>query len=127
MSAAAELYDLFNSKTLATHLGRQGAEWKFIPKRVPWFRGFWERLIGLTKTSLKKVLGRAHVTLATLETMVVEIEAVLNDRPLTYLSDDLQDLQHSHPHTCYTAEESPGYLMYKCPMYRMEIMVTPLM
>ena len=63
MSAAAELYDLFNSKTLATHLGQQGVEWKFIPKRAPWFGGFWERLIGLTKTSLKKVLGRAHVLL----------------------------------------------------------------
>ena len=97
MSAATELYDLFNSKTLATHLGRQGVEWKFIPKRAPWFGGFWERLIGLTKTCLKKVLGRAHVTLATLETMVVEIEAVLNDRPLTYLSDDIQDLQPLTP------------------------------
>ena len=53
-------------------------------QRGPVVQGFWERLIGLTKTWLKKVLGRAHVMLATLETMVVEIEAVLNDRPLTY-------------------------------------------
>ena len=91
MSAATELYNLFNSKTLATSLERQGVEWKFIPKKAPWFVGFCERSVGLTKNCLKKVLGRAHISLTTLETMVVEIEAVLNDRPLTYLSDDPLD------------------------------------
>jgi hypothetical protein len=45
---------------------------------APWFGGFWERLIGLTKTALKKVLGRASVNLVTLQTLVVEIEAILN-------------------------------------------------
>ena len=91
VSAATELHNLFTSKTLATSLERQGVEWKFIPKKAPWFGDFWERLIALTKNCLKKVLGRTHITLATLQTMVVEIEAVLNDRPLTYISEDSQD------------------------------------
>ena len=68
-----------------------GVEWRFIPKRAPWYGGFWERLIGLTKMSLKKILGRAFVTLPMLQTLIVEIEAVLNDRPLTYVSSDLGD------------------------------------
>ena len=42
------------------------------------------RLIGLTKTALPKVLGKAFVTLPVLQTLIVEIEAVLNDRPLMY-------------------------------------------
>ena len=91
VSAATELHNLFTSKTLATSLERQGVEWKFIPKKAPWFGGFWERLIALIKNCLKKVLGRTHITLATLQTMVVEIEAVLNDTPLTYISEDSQD------------------------------------
>ena len=57
----------------------------------PWYGGFWERLIGLTKTVLKKVLGRSFITFEALQTLAVEIEAVLNDRPLTYLSADMND------------------------------------
>ena len=52
-----------------------------------------------TKTSLRKVLGRASVDLVTLQTIVTEIEAILNDRPLTYVSpsiDDFDPLTPSH-------------------------------
>ena len=28
-----------------------GIDWQFIPKRAPWYGGWWERLIGLTKTA----------------------------------------------------------------------------
>ena len=66
-------------------------EWSFIPKRAPWFGGFWERMIGLTKTNMKKVLGRAFVSLDELNTIVAEIESTLNDRPITYLSADSDD------------------------------------
>ena len=45
----------------------------------------------MVKTSLKKVLGRAFITLTALQTTVVEVEAVLNDRPLTYLSSTTED------------------------------------
>lgn len=70
---------------------------KFIPKRAPWFGGFWERLIGLTKLSLKKILGRTFVTLPVLQTLIIEVEAMLNNRPLTYLSSDVTDPQPLTP------------------------------
>ena len=41
--------------------------------------------------ALKKVLGKAFVSLPMLQTLIVEIEAYLNDRPLTYVSSDLSD------------------------------------
>ena len=62
---------------------------------------WWERLIGLTKSTLKKVLGRARISLTTLQTLVVQVEAVLNDRPLTYVSSDIAD--SSLP--CMTVDE----------------------
>ena len=60
------------------------------------FGGFWERFIGLMKASLEKVLGRPHISLSTLQTLIVEIKAVLNDHPLTYTPSDIDGAQ---PHT----------------------------
>ena len=91
MSAADELKRLFESDTLHEDLSKRGVEWRFIPCRAPWYGGYWERLIGLTKRALKKTLGRAHVTLSSLQTLVVEIEAHLNNRPLTYVTSDLDE------------------------------------
>jgi len=102
LSAAEELKEMLSSEELVTSIGRYGVTWKFIPKRAPWYGGYWERLVGLTKAALKTVLGRAHISLPMLQTLVVEVEATLNDRPLTYLSDDPRDLE---PLT-------PSYLLY---------------
>ena len=70
LAAADELQRLLQSDHLTELLGRQGVLWHFIPKRAPWYGGWWERLIGLTKISLKKVLGRSRVTLPVLQTLV---------------------------------------------------------
>ena len=97
LAAAEELKTLFASTELSETLARKGTQWKFIPKRAPWFGGFWERLVGLTKSALKKTLGRAHITLDGLQTIIVEIEARLNDRPLTYTSPDVDDPEPISP------------------------------
>jgi len=47
--------------------------------------------------ALKKVLGRSRVTLTALQTLVTEVEAILNDRPITYVSSELDDLQPLTP------------------------------
>jgi len=78
-SAAEELTRLFTLEEFSTVLDREGTKWKFIPKKAPWF---WERLIGLTKMAIKKTLGRAHTDLVTLQTVVSEVEAMLNDHLL---------------------------------------------
>ncbi|XP_065916009.1 uncharacterized protein [Dysidea avara] len=106
LAAAEELKSLLSSEELAESLSRRGVDWRFIPKRAPWFGGFWERLIGLTKSVLKKILGRSHVTLDSLQTIVVEVEAVLNNRPLTHVSADVNDID---PIT-------PSHLLYGRPI-----------
>ena len=60
--------------------------WKFILERSPWWGGFYERLISIVKSSLKKVLWKAYLSYLELYTVLTEIENVLNSRPLTYLS-----------------------------------------
>ncbi|XP_071177522.1 uncharacterized protein [Mytilus edulis] len=73
---AKEFEMLTKSTTIQEQLNIYGTQWKFIPKRAPWYGGWWERLIGLTKNCIKKVLGRALVTFRVLETIVIEIEAI---------------------------------------------------
>ncbi|XP_074645866.1 uncharacterized protein LOC141902126 [Tubulanus polymorphus] len=53
--------------------------------------GYWERLVGIVKTCLKKVLGRSRVNSTELITIVTEIESVVNDRPLTCVSSNITD------------------------------------
>ena len=57
-----------------------------------------ECMIKSAKRCLKKSVGRASLTYDELSTLVTEIEAVLNSRPLTYVStDDLEEpLTPSH-------------------------------
>lgn len=90
-AASNHIRQLCQSTNVRETLSNHGTQWQFIPKRAPWYGGWWERLIGLTKTTLKKTLGRSYVSYERLQTVVTEIEAIMNDRPLTYVSSDASD------------------------------------
>ena len=92
-----EIKQLLQSPSLKEALEHHSITWLFLPKQAPWYSGFWERLVGLTKQALRKMLGRAFITLPVLHTTVVETEAVLNDRPLTYISSDDSDVELPTP------------------------------
>ena len=53
--------------------------------RAPWQGGFYERLIGIVKGTLRKMLFKCRISSMQLETILAEIEAVVNNRPLMYL------------------------------------------
>ena len=69
-------------------LGPDGPEWKFIVPRAPWWGGWWAWLIRCVKYSLRKSVGNKSLTRVELETIVVEIEVILNSRPPTFVRDD---------------------------------------
>ncbi|KHJ78431.1 hypothetical protein OESDEN_21948 [Oesophagostomum dentatum] len=56
---------------------------KFITPLSPWKGGFYERLVGLFKSAYRKAVRRDILPLQQLQTLVTEIEAILNSRPLT--------------------------------------------
>jgi hypothetical protein len=87
-SAAKEVKLIERSEEVQRYLSTKGVTWQFIIERAPWQGGFWERLIQSTKRCLKKILGRTSLTFEEMRTILVEVEATLNNRPLTYIYDD---------------------------------------
>uniref|UniRef100_A0A8D8X4X1 Integrase catalytic domain-containing protein n=1 Tax=Cacopsylla melanoneura TaxID=428564 RepID=A0A8D8X4X1_9HEMI len=77
---------------ITSYTSSRKIEWRFNPPSSPWWGGWWERLIGVMKSVLKKVLGRTFVSQEVLQTILCDIESIMNLRPLTYLSEDPSDL-----------------------------------
>ncbi|GFU78897.1 integrase catalytic domain-containing protein [Trichonephila clavipes] len=66
----------------------RGIKWKYIIERGAWWGGYYERIVRSVKTILRKIIGKSSLTSEELETVLCEIEAVLNSRPLTYFDSD---------------------------------------
>ena len=93
LAAADELQELLDSTSLKEALGGYGATWQFIPKRAPWYGGYWERLVGLTKQALKKTLGRSLSPCRFSRQLLWKSR----DRPLTYVLADVTDIEPLTP------------------------------
>jgi len=75
---------IFQDKDVLSYISSQEIKWNFTTALPPWQGGFYERLVGMVKRSMKKAFGRKQYSLDQLITLLTEIEAVLNTRPLTY-------------------------------------------
>ena len=62
--------------------------WKFIPERSPHFGGLWEVAVKSFKLHLKRVASNVKLTFEEMTTLLAQIEACLNSRPLTPLTSD---------------------------------------
>ena len=76
-------------KMVGAYFGHLAPKWEFISPLSPWRGGWWERLVKSVKSSLKKTLCKAKLSRVELETTIHEVEACVNSRPLTYVSDDV--------------------------------------
>ena len=91
-SVSVDVNKISRSSEVKQYLAKRQVDWQFIMERAPWLGGFWERLVRSVKRCLKKSVGRSLLTFEELRTLVVEIEATLNNRPLTYIYDDEEGL-----------------------------------
>ena len=64
----------------------QNIEWRFIPEHGPHFGGLWETAVKSAKTHLRRIVGDVKLTFEEFTTVLAQIEACLNSRPLVSVS-----------------------------------------
>ena len=73
------------------YLATNNIEWRFNMSRAPWWGGFFERLIGVMKSTLAKVIGNALLSYKELEEVFLDVECHMNNRPLCYVGEDFEN------------------------------------
>ena len=84
-----QIWKTANSDIVQSYITTLGINWKFIIELSPWMGGFYERLVGVVKRSLRKAIGRRMLTLIQLQTILKQVEAIVNSRPLVYIDNDI--------------------------------------
>lgn len=88
---AVNLLRNVNWKRISEYCTTNEVEWIFNPPLSPWWGGWWERLVGLLKDLLRRTLKKAYLNYEEMNTILCECEAIINSRPLTYMSEDSGD------------------------------------
>lgn len=88
VSGGNVLSDIFVSSQFQAKFKPYHIQFKTIPIYSPWYGATWERLIKTVKSCIYKTIGRSKLKYFAFLTLISDVEAVMNNRPLTYRSSD---------------------------------------
>ena len=83
--------------------------WVFNPPTALHMGGVWERMIRSVRKIFNAVLKEQNLTEESLVTLMCEVKAILNSRPLTKISDDPNDLQALTPNHLLLLRAGPSF------------------
>ena len=87
----------FKSIETQVFVANREITWKFNLEAVPWWGGFWERLVAVFKACLRKTVGHKRLAYVELLTFLQDAECVMNNRPLCEPCDEeLEVLTPNH-------------------------------
>ena len=86
-----------NEKSIGNFVSQLGIEWPTITPRAPHFGGLWEAAIKSMKRHLRRKVRLHVLSFEELNTVVIQIDSILNSRPLAAMSNDPNDLQPITP------------------------------
>lgn len=89
-----DLLDISKNSFTTDTLVKKGVEWEFLPVRSPWMGGFFERLIGVMKTVLRKTFPKKIPDSDAFQTSITITEGLVNNRPIHFVlaGDDIMPL-----------------------------------
>lgn len=85
------------NNAIADDLSSRGIQWHFNPPSAPHHGGLWEAGVKSAKHHLRRVVGNNLLTYEQFHTVLCQVEAVLNSRPLYAASADPEDFQALTP------------------------------
>lgn len=85
------------SELIQRECSQQGITWHFNPARASHFGGLWEAGVKSVKTHLHRAFKETKLTYEEFNTIITQIEACLNSRPLCAISDDPGDYEALTP------------------------------
>ena len=103
-----EALSCLNQAQIEGMLQQRGIKWSFNPPAGSHFGGVWERVIRMVRRILNAVLRQQRLDDDGLHTVMCEAEAILNDRPITKLSDDPNDLEPLTPNHILLMKGKPS-------------------
>ncbi|XP_043064096.1 uncharacterized protein LOC122320086 [Drosophila ficusphila] len=80
-----------NQDAITEFAATRGITFSFIPPRAPHFGGLWEAAVKSAKGLMVKAVGSAVLRQDELNTVLVEVEAILNSRPIVVDSSNPND------------------------------------
>ncbi|XP_028517549.1 uncharacterized protein LOC110247780 [Exaiptasia diaphana] len=83
----------WNQDKINQTLSQKNVQWYFNPPKASHMGGVWERVIRSIRKIMRAILGSKVVTDEVLRTTMSEVQAILNSRPLTPLSNDVKDME----------------------------------
>ncbi len=86
-----------NQNKIQDAMSQRGIQWIFNPPAASHHGGVWERQIRTIRKVLTSVLKQQNLDDEGLQTVLCEVEAIVNDRPITKTSDDPNDLDALTP------------------------------
>jgi len=90
VAAAKWLRNVIQDERLHDYLAKMNIKWQFNLSRAPWWGGQFERMVGIVKQAFNKSVGNGTLTWAELQDVVLDVEVALNNRPLSYVEEDVQ-------------------------------------
>ena len=80
---------ILTEEDTVSYSANQNIQWTFTVELAPWMGGYYERLVGIAKRSLRKAIGKLLLSSEQLLTILKEAEAIINSRPLVYVGEDI--------------------------------------
>ncbi|KAK7944963.1 hypothetical protein WMY93_000691 [Mugilogobius chulae] len=98
----------WNSIKISTSLQQKGIQWHFNPSAGSHHGGRWERLIRSVRKILNVTIKEKILDEEGLQTLLCEAEAVINNRPITRASSDVNDLEALTPNHLLLLKTKPS-------------------